>query len=444
MTDQEAASVAQQERTVTRKVALRLIPFVCLLYFVAFVDRVNVGFAALTMNQDLGFSASAYGVGAGIFFLGYFLFEVPSNLLLKRVGARRWIARIMVSWGLIAMGMAFVTGPASFWVLRFLLGVAEAGFFPGMILYLTFWFPNSVRGAMIGYFLLASPLSSVIGAPLSTWLLGTHLFGLAGWQTMFLIEGLPAILLGGVVLYWLADSPATATWLNDEERRILLTALARDRQPHQRVSLRDAFTSPRVWLFALIYFGLNFGVYGFGFWAPQMIKALGNFTNAQTGVVTVVPYACGALAMFLWGRHSDRANERIRHLAMPALLSAAGFFSAALTHDVYLAIASFTVAAIGLYAAMPVFWTLPTAMLTGTAAAGGIALINSVGTLSGYVGPVVMGRLKETSGNYAAGLFVLAAFMAAAGAGSWMVGRRATLSVSSPAPLRTHPRAEHE
>jgi ACS family tartrate transporter-like MFS transporter len=427
MTDQEAASPAGEERTVIRKVALRLIPFICLLYLVAFIDRVNVGFAALTMNQDLGFSASAYGLGAGIFFLGYFLFEVPSNLLLKRFGARRWIARIMVSWGLIAMAMAFVVGPKSFWILRFLLGVAEAGFFPGMILYLTFWFPNSVRGAMIGYFLLASPLSSVLGAPLSTWLLGKSLFGLTGWQTMFLIEGVPAILLGVVVLYWLADSPATATWLNDAERRILVTALKRDERPQQHVSLRDAFTSPLVWLFAPVYFGLNFGVYGFGFWAPQMIKALGNFTNAQTGLVTVVPYACGALSMFLWGRHSDRANERVLHLAIPALLSAAGFFSAAVTHDVYLVIASFTVAAIGLYAAMPVFWTLPTAMLTGTAAAGGIALINSIGTLSGYVGPVVMGKLRESSGNYAAGLFTLAAFMAAASMGSWLVGRKARI-----------------
>jgi ACS family tartrate transporter-like MFS transporter len=412
-----------QEQVVIAKVALRLIPFVCLLYFVAFLDRVNVGFAALTMNQDLGLSASAYGTGAGIFFLGYFLFEVPSNLLLKRFGARRWIARIMVTWGLIAMAMAFVTGPVSFWILRFLLGVAEAGFFPGMILYLTFWFPNSVRCAMIGYFLLASPLSSVVGAPVSTALLGTHLFGLTGWQTMFIIEGLPAILLGVVVFFWLEDSPATASWLNDAERQTLATALAREQQSHRRVSLRDAFTSGRVWLFALVYFGLNFGIYGFGFWAPQMIKALGGFSNAQTGLVTIVPYACGAVSMFLWSRHSDRANERVWHLVLPALLSATGFGIAAMTHDVYFVLAAFTCAAIGLYAAMPVFWTLPTAMLAGTAAAGGIALINSIGTLSGYVGPVLMGRLRDSSGNYVAGLWALASFMAAAGLVSVVASR---------------------
>jgi ACS family tartrate transporter-like MFS transporter len=374
------------------------------------------------MNQDLGLSASAYGTGAGIFFLGYFLFEVPSNLLLQRFGARRWMARIMLSWGLIAIAMAFVTGPASFWVLRFLLGVAEAGFFPGMILYLTFWFPNSSRAAVVGYFLLASPLSSVVGAPLSTWLLGTPLFGLSGWQTMFIVEGLPAVLLAGAVLRWLADSPATATWLDDDERRALAAAIAREQSPHARVSLKDAFTSPRVWLFALLYFGLNFGVYGFGFWAPQMIKAFGNFSNARTGLVTIVPYACGALAMFLWSRHSDRSGERIWHIAAPALFSAIGFCVAATTQDIYLVIASFTCAAVGLYAALPVFWTLPTAMLTGTAAAGGIAMINSIGTLSGYVGPVVMGKLKESSGNYATGLVVLASFMAVAAVAGWAAG----------------------
>jgi ACS family tartrate transporter-like MFS transporter len=401
-----------QEQAVVRKVALRLIPFLCLLYFVAFLDRVNVGFAALTMNTDIGLSASAYGVGAGIFFLGYFLFEVPSNLLLKRFGARRWIARIMVTWGLVSMSMALVEGPTSFWVLRFLLGVAEAGFFPGVILYLTFWFPGRVRGAMVGYFLLANPLTSVIGAPLCTALLDTRLFGLAGWQTMFIVTGLPAVILGVVVFYKLCDSPAQARWLTDEERRILEVAIARDQGVRQHTSLRDAFGSSRVWLLALLYFGLNLGVYGFGFWAPQMIKTLGDFTNRQTGLIAILPYACGALAMFVWGRRSDRMQERVWHLALPAALAASGFLIGASTGNVPLSIAAFTVGAIGIFASLPVFWTLPTAMLTGTAAAAGIALINSVGTLSGYLGPVIIGRLREATQSYSAGLAVIAAAMA--------------------------------
>jgi ACS family tartrate transporter-like MFS transporter len=401
-----------QEQAVIRKVALRLIPFLCLLYFIAFLDRVNVGFAALTMNTDIGLSASAYGMGAGIFFLGYFLFEVPSNLLLKRFGARRWIARIMVTWGLVSMSMALVEGPVSFWILRFLLGVAEAGFFPGVILYLTFWFPGRVRGAMVGYFLLANPLTSVIGAPLCTALLDTHLFGLAGWQTMFIVTGLPAVILGIVVFYKLCDSPAQAGWLDDAERRVLETAIARDQSVHQHTSLREVFGSARVWLLALLYFGLNLGVYGFGFWAPQMIKTLGDFTNRQTGLIAVLPYACGALAMFVWGRHSDRMQERVWHLALPAALAACGFLVGSSTGNVPLSIAAFTVGAIGIFASLPVFWTLPTAILTGTAAAGGIAMINSIGTLSGYLGPVLIGRLKEATQSYSAGLAVIAAGMA--------------------------------
>ncbi len=408
--------ISPEERAVIRKAAVRLLPFLCLLYFIAFLDRVNVSFAALTMNQDIGLSASAYGMGAGIFFLGYFLFEVPSNLLLTRFGARRWIARIMVSWGLVSIAMAFVEGPVSFWILRFLLGVAEAGFFPGMILYLTFWFPNSVRGAAVGYFILANPLSSVIGAPLSTALLGTSLFGLAGWQTMFIVEGIPAVVLGVVVWRWLRDSPAQAEWLTPREREVLTAAVARDQQAARHSSLRDGLVNPRVWLFALIYFGLNLGVYGFGFWAPQMIKSVGALTNEQTGLVTVIPYACGALAMFLWGRHSDRTGERRWHLALAALLGAIGFMLGSHAEDVRLAITCYTVGAIGIFAALPVFWTLPSAMLTARAAACGIALINSVGTLSGTLGPVAIGRLNEATGSYSAGLFLLSSSMAIAAA----------------------------
>jgi MFS transporter, ACS family, tartrate transporter len=400
-----------EEQAVLRKTAWRLIPFLCLLYFIAFLDRVNVGFAALTMNQDIGLSASAYGLGAGIFFLGYFFFEVPSNLLLKRFGARRWIARIMVSWGIISMAMAFVQGPVSFWILRFLLGVAEAGFFPGIILYLTYWFPNRVRGAMVGYFLLANPLTSVLGAPLSTALLGSELFGLAGWQTMFIIEGIPAILLGIVVLFYLHDSPAEAKWLNADEKRVLIAAVEREQQSAQHASLREGLTSRTVWLFGLIYFGMNLGVYGFGFFAPQIIKGLGSFTLTQTGFVTAIPYACAGLAMFLWGRHSDSTGERVWHFSLAALIGACAFTIGSYSTNVYVAIAAFSIGSMGVLGALPVFWTMPTALLTGTAAAGGIALINSIGTLSGYFGPVLMGKLKESTGSYAAGLTLIAVAM---------------------------------
>jgi len=410
-----AHGLSEAERTVVRKVAVRLVPFLCLLYFVAYLDRVNVGFAALTMRQDIGLSAEAYGLAAGIFFIGYCFFELPSNLLLDRFGARRWIARIMISWGLVSIATAFVRGPLSFYVLRLLLGVAEAGFFPGLVLYLTRWFPGPARAAMIGWFILANPLASVVGAPLSAALLQTRLAGLAGWQTLFILEGLPAVLLGIVVPFWLSDSPADARWLAPAERETLQAALARDVPASAARALRAALVSPRLWLYAAIYFGLNLGVYGFGFWAPQMLKALGGFTLTQTGFATVVPYACAALALVLWGRHSDASGERIRHLALPALAGAVAFAIGAAAGGGTLAIACFTLGAVGIYAGLPVFWTLPASRLAGTAAAGGIALINSIGTLAGFVGPVLIGSLEQTTGGYRAGLFAVAASLAAAG-----------------------------
>jgi MFS transporter, ACS family, tartrate transporter len=398
-----------------RRATARLLPFLCLLYFVAYLDRVNVSFAALTMRQDLGLSASDYGFGAGIFFLGYVLFEVPSNLLLKRFGARRWIARIVITWGLVSIAMAAVDDAHSFWTLRFLLGVAEAGFFPGIILYLTFWFPNSVRGAMIGYFLLANPLTSIIGAPLSTALLQTHIAGLAGWRTMFILEGIPAILLGIAVLFWLSDSPADAKWLDADESRALEAAVQCEQDSSSQTSLRAALTNARVWLFGVIYLGLNLSSYGIGFWGPQLIHTVGGFTNMQTGFITAVLYACGGVAMFVWGRHSDRTRERVWHLTAPALLGTVGFVVGSQTGDVRLALVWYTVGMVGLYAALPVFWTLPASRLTGTAAAGGIALINSIGTLGGLLGPVIMGRLNEATGGYSSGLLVIAASVALAG-----------------------------
>ncbi|MDT9598126.1 MFS transporter [Sphingosinicella rhizophila] len=412
----------RMEEAALAKAFWRLIPLLGLLYFISFLDRVNVGFAALTMNQDIGLSAAAYGFGAGIFFLGYFLFEIPSNLMLERVGARRWIARIMVTWGILSVAMAFVTGPVSFWIVRFLLGAAEAGFFPGIILYLTYWFPGAMRGRIMGWFLMALPLSNAIGAPFSTWLLGHSVFGLAGWQTMFVVEGLPAILLGLLVLRILPDKPAKASWLDSGEAVAIEAVLVRDSQAARHVGLRAGLTSPRVWHFAFIYFGIVIGLYGFGFWAPQMIKAFGDLSNQQVGLLTTAPYLLVPLGMYLWGRRSDRQGERRWHLALAAFLGATGFAASALTDDPMLKMAAFMVAAMGVYAALPIFWTLPTAFLSGTAAAGGIALINSIGNLGGYFGPAAIGHLKDQFG-FGLGLLVLAAGLASAGGLALLVPR---------------------
>jgi ACS family tartrate transporter-like MFS transporter len=424
---QAAGTTAPGEAQVLRKVALRILPFIGLLYFVAYLDRVNVGYAALTMNADIGLSAAAYGAGAGIFFLGYFLFEVPSNLILEKVGARRWIARIMVSWGVLSAGMAFIDGPVAFYVVRFLLGVAEAGFFPGMILYLTYWFPWSERGRIVAAFMLAIPISSVIGAPLSTALLDTSVFGLAGWRTMFLLEGLPAVVLGVVVFFWMTDRPSAARWLSEAEKATLQTALDRDHATPEDGhvhGLRHALASPRVWKYAFVYFGAVMGSYGLGFWMPQIVKGFGGLTNQQTGLITAGPYLLAAIAMILWGRHADRTGERLWHFILPALLAASGFLLAALVPQPAVQFAGLTLGAIGVNGACSAFWALPTRFLRATAAAGGIALINSVGNLAGYLGPFVMGFLREQTGAYGAGLLSLSLALVASALLAPMWGRR--------------------
>ena len=422
------ADLSVEERAVIRKAMWRLLPFLGFIYFIAYLDRVNVGFAALTMNSDLGISASAFGFGAGIFFVAYFLFEVPSNFALKRFGARVWIARIMVTWGLISMGMAFIVGPKSFYMVRFALGVAEAGFFPGMIFYLTYWFPNRVRAGILGVFIVANPASTLIGAPVSTALLGKSVLGLAGWQTMFLIEGIPAVLLGFVVLFVLCDSPAKAKWLTERERDVLLAAIRRDERLNTYTSVRDGLLSPLVWLFSALYMALMMGVYGFGFWAPQIVKALGNLDNQNVGFVLMIPYACAIVAMVLWGRHSDSTGERKWHLALPGVVGTIGFLYGSFTGNFYGAVIGFTLGAIGIYASLPLFWSLPTALLGGSAAAGGIALINSVGNLSGYFGPFIIGELKDLTHGFTAGLLVIAGSLALAAILGYVVGRRAPKS----------------
>jgi ACS family tartrate transporter-like MFS transporter len=405
---------ATLDHAIVRKAALRLVPFMGLLYVVSFLDRVNVGYAALTMNADIGLSATAFGAGAGIFFLGYFVFEIPSNLIMQRVGARMWMARILITWGLVSAAMAAVREPLTFFAARFALGVAEAGFFPGMILYLTYWFPDQVRGRIIGWFMLAIPVSNVIGGPVSTLLLDHPLPGLAGWQTMFLVEGIPAMLLGVVVLAWLPDRPASAPWLTPDERDVLEQLASRPSARSAR--LADGLLDGRVWLLALVYFGLVIGLYGLGFWAPQIIKAMGTSSNTTIGLLSAIPYLVAGVCMVAWGRHSDATGERRWHLVIPAWIGAAGFAASAFIANPALSLAALTAGAIGIYAALPVFWTLPTALLSGTAAAGGIALVNSLGNLGGYLGPFAVGWLRDTTGGYGGGLLVLAGSMALAGA----------------------------
>ncbi|HTO41779.1 MAG TPA: MFS transporter [Rhizomicrobium sp.] len=391
------------------KIAWRIIPFMGLMYVVNFLDRVNVSFAALTMNADLGLGAEAFGIGAGIFFIGYFFFEVPSNVILEKVGTKLWMFRIMLSWGLVSMAMALAQGPWSFYGLRFLLGVAEAGFFPGMMLYLTYWFPQSQRAKFNGLFFAAIPLSSALGSPLSGYILGFDgAWGLHGWQWLFLIEGLPSCILAFAVLFVLPDGPASAKFLNADEKSRVQQALARE-APHQ-ADLWSGLRNWRVLVLAITDIGIVLPLYGLGLWLPQIVKAMG-FSNLETGFVVAIPYAVSTLAMVLWARSSDRHNERPFHIAIPCLFAAAGLVGAALLGGNIVVLVALTCASVGIYAALVTYWTLPPSFLGGTAAAGGIALINAVGNLGGFIGPTLMGWLKQATGGYAAGLLSLAGFL---------------------------------
>lgn len=406
-----AALDSLEDRTI-RRVTSRLVPFLILCYLVAYLDRVNVGFAALTMNKDLGLSASAYGFGAGVFFLAYFFFEVPSNLFLERVGARKWIARIMFSWGLVSGAMAFTTGERSFFAVRILLGIAEAGFFPGIIFYLTLWFPAAYRGRIIGYFMAAIPLSTVVGAPISGWLLGFdgHL-GLKGWQWLFILEAMPALVLSVVVFGYLTDRPADAAWLKDDERAWLVQRLQEERQQRESsrtYSVRQALMNPRVLALSLIYFGAVALNYGLSFFLPQIVKAFG-VSNAQAGLISALPYVVGVISIVVWGRRSDRKLERRFHTALPLGVAATAIAVSTVIEDPTMKMTVFSIAGFGIFSSLPVIWTLPAAFLSGPAAAGGIALINSIGNLAGFAGPFAMGRIKDLTGSYTGGLLSLAA-----------------------------------
>jgi D-galactonate transporter len=411
---------ALEVRTIA-KVSKRLVPFLIICYFVAYLDRVNVSFAALTMNQDLGLSQTAFGFGAGIFFIAYFIFEVPSNLLLERFGARKWIARIMLSWGILSGAMALIPNIASatglsdehtFYLLRVLLGAAEAGFFPGIIFYLTLWFPTEYRARIVGYFMAAIPLSTVIGAPISGALLYLHGgLGLAGWQWLFVIEAVPAIILAGVVFFYLTDRPADAAWLAPDERNWLAERLEIERRHRESVhsfTVTQALMNPRVIGLSLVYFGAVATNYGLGFFLPQIVKAFGLNTFLTT-VVSAAPYAVGLVAMVWWGLRSDRHVERCFHSAFPLFLAAAGIALSTALDDPTLKMLAFCLAGFGTFACLPVFWTLPTAFLSGAPAAAGIAVINSIGNLAGFAGPFAMGWIKDHTGSYTGGLLLLAA-----------------------------------
>lgn len=403
------------ESATMAKVTWRLIPFLLLLYIVAWLDRVNVGFAALQMNEDLGFSAAVYGFGAGVFFIGYAMFEVPSNLILARVGARRWIARIMVTWGALAVAMMFVRSPMSFYVLRFLLGVAEAGFLPGIIYYLSNWYPVERRARAVSMFMIGIPLAIIIGGPVAGLLLGMNgLLGLAGWQWLFLLEGAPAIVLGVVVWAYLPDSPAQAHWLKPEQRVWLSERIETEQKAalaRHGVGLRQALLHPTVWLLAMIMFACQCGSYGLTLWIPQIIKGFSGFTDLQVGVISAIPYIGAAIGMVVIGINSDRTGERILHIAMPAFIAAVGFTLSAFVMSPVPGMIALTIAAIGDLGSRGPFWSLPGRFLTSSASAGGIALINTIGALGGFVGPYAVGLIKDATGSFTGGLLFLAALL---------------------------------
>src|SRR5882724_6833445 len=402
---------SELETSTIRAISWRLIPFLVLAYFLAYLDRVNLGFAALTMNAELKFSPVVFSWGAGIFFIGYFIFEVPSNLALEKFGASRWIARIMVTWGIISALMAMVSGVWSFYGLRFLLGVAEAGFFPGIILYRTYWYPAEYRARFLAAFAIAVPVSTVIGAPISGLLLGLDgAMGLKGWQWLFIIEGVPSVLLGVVTWFYLTDRPEKADWLTAEQKAWLAAKLQAEiatKQAASHMTLGQALSSPKVITLSVIYFGFVGALYGMQFWLPQIVKAFG-LTNAQTGFVTAIPFLFGTIAMILWARHSDATRERVAHVGGPLLLTAAALAISSYITDPTITMVMLIVAAIGIFCTFGVFWTLPTAWLSGTAAAGAIALINSIGNLAGFGGPFLIGWIKDSTGSTANGLLALA------------------------------------
>jgi ACS family tartrate transporter-like MFS transporter len=407
--------------SILKRAAWRLIPFMSLMYVVSFLDRVNISFAALRMNQDLGFSPEIYGFASGVFFFGYFLFEVPSNLMLQKVGARLWMCRICVSWGFLSMLTAFCREPVSFCIVRFLLGAAEAGLYPGMVLYMTFWFPSATRARFIALFLAGVPLANVIGSPISSSLLGLSGHGLHGWQWMIVLEGIPSLLCGLATLWVLPDGPATAKWLSDEEKRIIAARLAAEPKGALH-GLRELLTDRRIWILMIPDFSIVFPLYALNFFMPQMVHGMG-YSIGETGVIVALPYLLAMGAMVALGWSSDRTGNRAGHVAFGAFLGALGMLGAIAAGTNWVVIACLCLATSGIYAALAVFWTLPASLLRGTAAAAGLALLNSFSNLGGFFGPTVMGWAKQQTGTYAPGLGIIAATLVLGGVSVIMIGR---------------------
>ncbi|MFJ8671869.1 MFS transporter [Streptomyces sp. NPDC093589] len=400
-----------RENAVFRKVVLRIVPFLILCYVFSYLDRVNVGFAKLQMSDELGLSEAAYGLGAGLFFIGYFLFEVPSNLMLQRVGARTWIARIMITWGLVSGAFSFVTSETMFYVLRFLLGAAEAGFYPGVILYCTYWFPSHRRARVIAMFMSAIPVAGIFGNPLSGWIMDRFhgVNGWQGWQWMFLLEAIPALLIGVATLFYLDNGVRGAKWLFDEEKDIVEAAIAQDTAHQKHGRILDGFRDPKVWLMCLIYFCFVMGQYALTFWMPTFVKSTGIKDNLTIGVLSAVPFLSALVAMNLFGRSADKRRERRWHLIVPSLMGAVGFsLAAGWSGSTVLSLIALSFAAAGVLTCAPLFWSLPTAFLSGPAAAAGLAVINSVGNLAGFVSPYMIGGLKDATGSTSLPMYVLA------------------------------------
>jgi len=421
------------EKALYRRLRWRVVPYLLLLYVIAWFDRVNIGFAALQMNADLGFSPAVYGMGASIFFAGYALFEVPSNLILARVGARRWIARIMVTWGLLSVAMMFVRGQWSFYAVRFALGVAEAGFLPGILYYLSAWFPKAERARAVSWFMLGIPLSTVFGGPLAGVILGLdNMHGLQGWQWLFVLEGVPAVLFGVVTWLWLPDKPTDVRWLSASEQQHVMQRVADEaaatRARHAgSMSLRTALLHPTVWLLALVLFACQCGSYGLTLWIPQIVKGISGASDLMVGFIAALPYIAASFAMLWCGSHSDRTGERFWHVALPSFIGAAGFAASAFLLSPVPGMIALTVAAMGDLCTRGPFWALPSRFLSGSALAAGIALINTMGSLGGFVGPNLVGWIKEATGGFTGGLLFLSGLLVFAGCGTLWLRRAALL-----------------
>ncbi|MDN5794933.1 MAG: MFS transporter [Intrasporangium sp.] len=423
----------QLEKQTLRKVTRRLVPFMALLYFINYLDRTNIAFAKLTMSDDLGLSETAYGVAAGVFFIGYLIFEVPSNLALHRFGARRWMARILVSWGIVATAMAFVPSAGWLYFMRVLLGVAEAGFFPGMILYLTYWFPARQRVRITALFLTAIPLSSAIGAPLSGAIMEftDGVAGLSGWRWMFIVQGAPAVILGVVTWFYLTDRPDRAKWLTSDERTWLSDTMSTESHvvSQHGWSVRRALTGGRVLALAAVYFGIVYGLYALSFFLPSMVAGFAKTFDAdyslyQIGLIVSVPFLVATALIVPWSRHSDRTGERTWHVVIPVLVAALAVPAALYLSSPLAVMALMTVTAVGIFAALPVFWALPAQFLAGAGAAAGIALINSLGNLSGFGAPFVTGWITDATGSYRPAMWLVGVILAIAAAIVLVLHRR--------------------